>query len=274
MDVLTELSLFTGYGGFSLGLRLARIPVRTVCYVEIDHYRQRVIQARIRDGLLNDAPIWDDIRTFDGGPWRGIVDIITAGFPCQPHSTAGKRLGEDDERNLWPDTIRVIREIRPAFVLLENVPGITQRRRGRPAYVGRVFGDLAGAGYDAIWDSVSAAEVGAPHLRQRWWCLAYTDEQRLEEWEEQELLGQCPPPERSSLLENTTSEGLEVRSTEHRAKIGQGAQCEPERPSWWVAEPDVGRVAARTPSRVDRLAALGDGLVPPVVREFLRRYMP
>jgi len=99
MDILTELSLYTGYGGFSLGLRLAGLPVKAVCYVEIDRYRQKLIQARIKDGYLDDAPIWDDAKTFNGREWRGVVDIITGGFPCQPHSVAGQRRGEADERN-------------------------------------------------------------------------------------------------------------------------------------------------------------------------------
>ena len=111
MDSLNELSLFTGYGGFSLGLRLAGVPTRTVGYVEIDKYCQQLIQARIKDGFLDDAPIWPDICAFDGEQCRGVVDIITAGFPCQPHSVAGQRRGEADERNLWPDTLRVIRDV-------------------------------------------------------------------------------------------------------------------------------------------------------------------
>ena len=105
MGTYTELSLFSGYGGFSLGLRLAGIPARTVCYVEWDRYCQRVLQARIADGHLDDAPIWDDIKSFDGRPWCGAVDILSAGFPCQPHSNAGLRRGADDDRNLWPDTL-------------------------------------------------------------------------------------------------------------------------------------------------------------------------
>jgi len=166
---MNELSLFTGYGGFSLGLRLAGLDVRTVGYVEIDPYCQAVIQQRILDGFLDDAPIFPDIRAFDGTQYRGLVDIITAGFPCQPHSVAGQRRGAEDERNLWPDTLRIIREVGPRFAVLENVPGLLVE----PGYAGTVVGELAEAGYDCIWDCVSAAEVGAPHLRYRWWCLAY-----------------------------------------------------------------------------------------------------
>ena len=174
MDTLTEISLFTGYGGFTIGVRLAGIPVQTVCYVEWDKYCQRVIQARIGEGFLDDAPLWDDVRTFDGRPWRGCVDIITGGFPCQPHSNAGLRKGEDDDRNLWPDTLRIIGEVGPGLVILENVPGILVRPDdGREAYGGTVVGELAEVGYDAEWQVVSAADAGAPHLRKRWWLMAY-----------------------------------------------------------------------------------------------------
>jgi len=173
MDLHTELSLFSGYGGFSLALRLAGLRTQTVGYVEWDKYCQQLIQARIGDGLLDDAPIWDDIKSFDGRPWRGAVDIISAGFPCQPHSTAGLRKGADDDRNLWPDTLRIIGEVGPSLVVLENVPGILVRPDdGRPPYGGTVVGELAEAGYDAKWRIVSAADAGAPHLRNRWWLVA------------------------------------------------------------------------------------------------------
>ena len=170
--MLTELSLFTGYGGFSLGLRLAGIKTRTVMYVEWERYPQEIIKARIKDGLLDDAPIWADISALDGSQLRGVVDIITGGFPCQPHSVAGKKLGSEDERNLWPDTLRIISEVGPKFLMRENVPGILSGDGHRPAYGGQVVGELSAIGYDAEWDIVSASDAGAPHKRERWWCLA------------------------------------------------------------------------------------------------------
>ena len=173
MDIQTEISLFTGYAGFTLGLRLAGINARTVCYVERESYCQSVLQAHIASGCLDDAPIWDDIRTFDGRPWRG-TDLITAGFPCQPHSMAGKR-SLDDNRNLWPDTLRVISEVEPRYVLLENVPGINVGDAGRTAYGGTVVGQLSELGYDAEWGTYSAADAGAPHRRRRWWLLAHLE---------------------------------------------------------------------------------------------------
>jgi DNA (cytosine-5)-methyltransferase 1 len=171
------LDLFSGYGGFALGLRLAGLDTTTVAYVEWDPFCQKVIQQRQRDELLDDAPIWDDIKSFDGRPWRGCVDIISGGFPCQPHSVAGKRAGADDDRNLWPDTLRLISEVRPAHVILENVPGLLADG-DRPAYAGVVIGELASIGYDSEWRIVSAAEAGAPHLRKRWWLVAHANQHR------------------------------------------------------------------------------------------------
>ena len=147
---------------------------RTVGYVEWNDYCQRVIKARISDGLLDDAPIWDDVKTFDGTPWRGLVDVITAGFPCQPFSVAGKQQAGDDLRNGWPDTIRIIREVQPAWVFLENVPGILAASHG---YFGTVLRELAESGYDVRWRVLSAAEVGAPHKRDRVWIVAHTPSQ-------------------------------------------------------------------------------------------------
>ena len=167
-ELLTHLSLFSGFEGFGLGLRLAGLPIRTIGYVEIDEYCQQILRARIRDGLLDWAPIVRDIRCADFRPLAGLVDIITAGFPCQPHSAAGHRAGASDDRNLWPETLGTIRDVGPGWVLLENVPGILSNR-----YAGTVVGELAGLGYDSLGDRVPAAAVGAPHLRWRWFCLSY-----------------------------------------------------------------------------------------------------
>ena len=172
---MNALSLFSGYGGFSLGLRLAGIKTRTVGYLEIDGYCQKILQQRMKDGLLDDAPIWADIRSFDGTQYRGLVDLVTAGFPCQPHSNAGLRKGTDDDRNLWPDTLRIIGEVGPSLVILENVPGILVGSEGRPPYGGTVVGELAEVGYMSEWRVISAADAGAPHLRNRWWLLAHSN---------------------------------------------------------------------------------------------------
>ena len=172
--MLTHLSLFSGYEGFGLGLRLAGAPIQTIGYVEIDEYCQKLLQARIRDGFLDWAPIVRDVRCAYFGRLAGVVDLITAGFPCQPHSVAGRRAGGDDPRDLWPDTLRVIRTVRPQYVLLENA-GVNLRRGPTPAYAYTVLADLAESGYSSRWDVVSAGGAGAPHTRERWFCFSYSD---------------------------------------------------------------------------------------------------
>lgn len=162
---MNELSLFTGAGGGIWGSKL--FGWRTVGYVEREPYCQQIIRARIKDGLFDDAPIFSDVRTFDGKLYCNRVDIITAGFPCQPFSAAGKQLGADDERNCWPDTVRIIGEVRPLFALLENVPALLSSE-----YFGKILSDLSSIGYDAKWCVLSAADEGAPHLRKRLWILA------------------------------------------------------------------------------------------------------
>ena len=170
---MNVLSLFTGYEGFGLGLKLAGLDTQHVGYVEIDPYCQQIIQQRIEDGHLDWAPIITDIKAADFRPMAGLVDLITAGFPCQPHSTAGRRLGEADPRDLWPDTLATISTVAPAYVLLENVPGLLFGNGEREPYGGKVVGELSDIGYDAQWQLISAAAAGAPHLRWRWWCLAH-----------------------------------------------------------------------------------------------------
>ncbi len=174
---MNELSLFTGAFGGGLGSRL--LGWRTICAVEIDPYCREVVLRRQEEKILEPFPIWDDIRTFDGTAWRGKVDIISAGFPCQPFSVAGKRAGEGDERNMWPDTVRIIREVRPACCLLENVAGLLSAQVGDASdgtlhyYFGTILRDLAESGYDAEWRLLSASECGAPHKRTRLWVVAY-----------------------------------------------------------------------------------------------------
>ena len=173
---MNHISLFTGYGGMELGLRLAGIELRTVLYVEIEPYCQDIIKARIRDRHFDDCPIWPDIRTLDGSLFAGKVGIISGGFPCQPFSVAGKQRGESDERNLWPETRRIISEVGPEYCLLENVPNLfTPGGRDRPAYGGTVLGDLAEMGYDIKYGVTSASDAGAPHLRKRLWIFAHSN---------------------------------------------------------------------------------------------------
>ena len=161
------MALCAGIGGLEIGLDIALPEYRCVCYVERETYPAAVLVSRMANQVLDEAPIWDDIETFDGRPWRGVVDIISAGVPCQPWSDAGKRQGVQDERWIWEDIARIIGEVRPVHVFLENVPGLV---RGG---LGEILGTLAILGYDAEWDLFSAAAVGAPHIRKRLFVLAY-----------------------------------------------------------------------------------------------------
>ncbi len=169
------LSLFSGVEGGGLAFQhLIEPKITCIGYVENDDYCQRVIRQRQIDGLLDKAPIYGDIRTFiDSGCaklYRGIADVITAGFPCQPFSVAGKRKGADDEKNMWPATIATICLVRPRYALLENVPGLLVS-----GYIPRIFADLAEAGYNARWTVLGADDVGARHRRKRLWIVAYSN---------------------------------------------------------------------------------------------------
>ena len=172
-ETRTILSLYSGAAGLDLGLQLALSDARTVCYVERDAAPVAVLEANMRKGWLDEAPIWTDSGTFDGEPWRDSVDILTCGFPCQPWSVAGQRKGTDDERWLWPHIFRLVREIRPRSIYVENVPGLLH------GGIEHVLGDLASVGFDAEWTSVRASDVGAPHRRERVFILGITSSSGL-----------------------------------------------------------------------------------------------
>lgn len=163
------LSLCAGVGGLDLGLHIAEPGYSTVCYVERDAHAAACLVARMADAALCEAPVWSDLRTFDGRPWGGRVDILSAGYPCQPFSSAGKRLGERDPRHLWPDVARIIRECEPPRVFLENVEG--HLSLGFPV----VAEELRAMGYRVKAGLFSALEVGAPHLRRRLFIMADAD---------------------------------------------------------------------------------------------------
>ena len=183
---MNELALFAGAGGGILGGHL--LGWRTVCAVEWEAYPASVLCARQNDGLLPPFPIWDDVQTFDGKPWRGIVDVISGGFPCQDISAAGKGAGIDGERSgMWGEMARIIHEVRPRFVFVENSPMLTSRG------LGRVLGDLASMGFDAKWGVLGAADIGANHQRDRIWIVArwkgdlpHAQHDRIRWWEQQQ----------------------------------------------------------------------------------------
>ena len=183
---LNELALFAGAGGGILGGHL--LGWRTVCAVEWEQYPASVLCARQNDGLLPPFPIWDDVQTFRGEPWRGIVDVVSGGFPCTDISAAGKGAGIDGEASgMWREMARIIHEVRPKYVFVENSPMLTSRG------LGRVLGDLAAMGFDAKWGVLGAADVGAPHQRDRIWIVAkwrghlpHSQHDRIRWWEQQQ----------------------------------------------------------------------------------------
>ena len=170
---MNELALFAGGGGSILASRI--LGWRTVCAVEIDQGSRRILLDRQRDGVIERFPIWDDIKTFDGKEWRGRIDVITGGFPCQDISQCGSGAGIDGKRSgLWVEMARVIREVRPKLVIVENSPMLTSRG------LGRVLGDLARMGMDARWGVFRASSIGAAHHRSRFFMVAYPNCSELE----------------------------------------------------------------------------------------------
>jgi len=170
---MNELALFAGAGGGILGGKL--LGWRTVCAVEWEPYPASVLCARQNDGLLPPFPVWDDVQTFDGKPWRGIVDVVSGGFPCQDLSAAGARAGLDGARSgLWREMARVVSEVRPRYVFVENSPMLVNNG------LGRVLGDLSDIGYDARWTVMGANEVGGQHNRDRVWIVAHANSKGLQ----------------------------------------------------------------------------------------------
>ena len=278
---MNELHLFAGAGGGILGGML--LGHTTVCAVEIEPYCRRVLLQRQRDNILPKFPIWDDVCTFDGKPWRGKVDIVCGGFPCQDISSAGKRAGINGERSgLWSEMARIIGEILPRFVFIENSPML--RTRG----LSKVLKDLAEMGYDARWGIISASDTGAPHQRKRMWILAYyhsirknqdsSNSKLWTDWTKQS-------PKDSGVTNGR--ENAEIKKVGNsnstyfkRGWIPSGIHSQDSyinKPSsWWEADPAdaiescVGRVANGVASRVDRLKAIGNGQVPIVAATSLK----
>jgi DNA (cytosine-5)-methyltransferase 1 len=266
MGPLTFGSLFTGIGGFDLGLERAGWTCRW--QVEVDPFCQRVL-AKHWPAVAR----YGDIRTLDLERIER-VDLICGGFPCQSVSVAGKRLAQDDPRWLWPEFARVVRALRPRYVLVENVPGLLVRG------LGDVLGDLAALGYDAEWECISAADVGAPHLRNRVWIVGYrqefgapraisdTERDRLRFKRQRDGQQYCEPwaaePRHDGAEEHVADADNAGREQQWRAFSAGPEHAPVERSSWWRTEPDVGRVAHGIPARVDRLRALGNAIVPQV----------
>lgn len=168
---LRTLSICSGIGGLDLGLRLACPQAQTVCYVERDPFAAATLVARMEDEVLDRAPIWSDLTSFPHVLFRGLVDLVIGGIPCQPYAAPGKRLGAQDGRDLWPATARLLRRTGARGLFLENVGRFASHKDG----LDRVLRDLAAMGWDAVWGVFSCGALGAPHKRERLFLLAYAD---------------------------------------------------------------------------------------------------
>ena len=291
------MALFAGAGGGILGGHL--LGWRTVCAVEWEAYPASVLLARQNDGLLPPFPVWDDVQTFDGKPWQGIVDVISGGFPCQDISVAGGGLGIDGARSgMWKEMARIIGEVRPKFVFVENSPMLTSRG------LGTVLADLASMGFNAEWGVLSAADVGANHLRERIWIFGKNTKQlgffphtlhNRDGWREQQSESveethgamantRCKLRTQRNTAELDTETQIRASSSIHNQSSGEGQLCNTNSKNverqwkksigiesklgnfgssgWWKIEPNVGRVANGMADSMDRLKAIGNGQVP------------
>lgn len=214
---IRELALFAGAGGGLLASGL--LGWRTVCAVEKDEYASSVLIARQNDGTFPPFPIWDDVCTFDGSRWRGIIDVVSGGFPCQAYSTAAR--GRNVADDLWPEMRRIVADVSPRYVFAENVSSEA---------IDRAAEECEEMGYKTSAIAFSAADMGADHVRERFWLLAYADN-------------------KSKLLRSVN------------AKVASMSKfC----PRIWEAEPGESRVSDGVAGRVDRYRCIGNGQVPAV----------
>jgi len=234
---MNELALFAGAGGGILGGHL--LGWRTVCAVEWEAYPASVLLARQNDGLLPPFPIWDDVQTFDGKPWQGIVDVISGGFPCQDISVAGGGDGINGARSgMWKEMARIIGEVRPKYVFVENSPMLTTRG------LGVVLADLSKMGFDAEWGIMGADNTGLPHRRKRIWLLATNTDCKHEKW----MFQQKIPKIRG--IPRINAYGMD--------KSEQGLRS--------ILSPGLCRTCNGLPGQMDRLKAVGNAQVPRVAK--------
>lgn len=281
---MNVLALCSGIGGLELGLHLAEPRSRCVCYVEREAFAVACLVRAMEAGYLAPAPVWSDLTTFRGREWRGLVDCVTAGFPCQPWSVAGARRGTADERWIWDSIATIIRDVGPRFVFLENVPGLLV------GGVEHVLGSLASLGFDAEWGVFSCREVGGSHLRERVFLLAHTRCQRPGRHQQEPITGSG----READIGHGEPAVVYAHGRKYGGPTGHGQACVGEPgddmgdtqnrstqscvlslwppgpdgewrdidPRLWPIEPRVRRVADGVPTGLDRLRALGNGVVP------------
>jgi len=271
MNELTHLDLFSGIGGFALAAKWN--GYRTVAFCDNEPYAQAVLKKH-----WPDVPCHKDIREIRGDLYAGVT-LLTGGFPCQPFSVAGKQRGKGDDRYLWPEMLRVIREARPAWIIGENVAGIVNMA------LDQVHTDLEAEGYEVESLIIPACGVDASHKRDRVWILANSTRigWRGRDYGNEagnhgslQTSGSCAAKEQS-VLANSTGGGMEggwanrqqVAQVSFRERVF-GRNGAGEQRSNWPTEPNVGRVAHGIPNRTHRLKGLGNAIVPQVAAEIIR----
>lgn len=261
---MRTMHLFAGAGGGLLAdIILGHTPIVAV---EWDAYACQVLRERSAEGWFPELQVREgDVRLFDPSEYAGRVDCIHAGFPCQDISVAGNQagVGAETRSGLYREVLRIARVLRPRFLFLENVSAIVSNG------LGTVVADLAALGYDVEWLCLRASDCGAPHHRDRWWCLAYSESNRCDsppfsKNDGEEILWQ----RRCRFNNSSKNENVPNADKSRCEGYGNGSErrrkehAEPCIPSWWQAEPDVGRVANGVAFRIHRLKALGNGQVP------------
>ena len=273
------LDLFSGIGGFSLGLE--RAGFKTVAFCEIDKYCQEVLKKFWNKKIYNDVKeITKQKLKSDGIEFP---EIITGGFPCQPFSIAGSRKGSNDSRHLWPEMFRIIKEFKPRWIIGENVRNIINIQDGM--VFENVCTDLEGEGYEVWAFNIPAAAVGAPHKRERIWIVANSRRsiRREQSTRNKESFG-SRAHEKTKRSFNTSKIRGPSEGTKTVANTSAG-RCPPQEEqistrgdsfkhqSRWEVEPNVGRVADGLPGRIYRLRALGNSIVPQIAEEIGKAIM-
>ena len=270
--MLKILDLFSGLGGFSLGLERTGC-FKTTAFCDNNKYSRLLLQKHWKG-----VKIYNDVREINKEQLESdgiqFPDIITGGFPCQPFSVAGKQKGTSDDRHLWPEMFRIVKEFTPRWIIGENVKGLTNIEKGM--VFESVCTDLEGEGYEVRAFNIPAAGVGAPHRRERIWIVASLEDSRrsLRSWskfgekDENEIRKRYADQHQrpGSTSESNVADASTGRRASQEGEIqtrGNGT----EHQGWWSTEPNVGRVANGVSGRVYRLRALGNSIVPQIATE-------
>ena len=269
---MRHVDLCSGIGGFALGFEMAGLS-KPILFCEIDKWCQKILRQHWRD-----VPILEDVKKLANDPERTVPDceILTAGYPCQPFSTAGKRKGEKDDRHIWPYIMQIVTCKRPTWCVFENVSGHISLG------LDKVLSDLEAEDYSARPFVIPACGVDAPHRRDRVWIVANSNRSsdRRTSRQDEETDGEVSKRNYSGVADQSSQVCTSLANTNSQrpqgdvrqgktTKKGQSQGYSPEC-SWWATEPDVGRMAHGIPNRVDRIKGLGNAIVPQIAEQIGR----